>query len=81
MKAIIQAYLPINGVSGITVQSVGPTPTKYDRFTICDKYGSQVQMDVAVLHLSLQALAKSRDMDILQYLSKVQLGDINNVDG
>ena len=72
MKVIIDAYLPTNGVKEITVQSVGVTPTVLDRLTLLDRYGSSVQMDVGVLYSSLKALAASRNLNIQDYLAKLQ---------
>jgi len=72
MKTLISTYLPTNGFDNVTIHSIGPTPSVQDRFTIADKYGSTIQMEVGVLNTVVEALAKSRNMTVADYLEAVK---------
>lgn len=75
MKAIIQAYMPLSGIKEVTTQSVDKEPSSLDRVTVSDRYGSSIQLEVGVILNIMHVLAASKNMSVLEYLTKNKLNN------
>jgi hypothetical protein len=75
MISITQLYVTNKTIDAknISTRSNGPDPNCFDRVQVNDKIGNLLEIDAGTIHMLLTALAKSRSLDLIQYLSKFKL--------